>query len=62
VAAPITREATAEDIDRLGSLTLEDFAAPLGDVRLPQKAEGERLTQDEMNAAVQSFLDSLREQ
>jgi type IV secretion system protein VirD4 len=62
VAAPITREATAEDIDRLGSLTLEDFAAPLGDVRLPQKAEGERLTQDEMNAAVQRFLDSLREQ
>jgi type IV secretion system protein VirD4 len=58
---PMTREATAEDIERLDSLTLEDFAAPLSEVHLPQKAEGERLTGEEMNAAVESFLESLRE-
>ena len=61
-AAPVTREATAEDIERLDSLTLEDFAAPLNEVRLPQKAEGERLTAEEMSAAVDGFLQSLREQ
>jgi type IV secretion system protein VirD4 len=60
--APLTREATAEDIEQIDSLTLEDFAAPLSEVRLPQKGEGERLTGEEMNAAVESFLESLREQ
>jgi type IV secretion system protein VirD4 len=59
---PLTREATAEDIERIDTLTLEDFAAPLSDVRLPQKGEGERLTAEEMNTAVESFLQSLREQ
>lgn len=59
---PLTREATAEDIERLDTLTLEDFAAPLNEVRLPQKGEGERLTAEEMNTAVESFLESLREQ
>lgn len=59
---PLTREATAEDIERLDTLTLEDFAAPLSDVHLPQKGEGERLTAEEMNTAVESFLESLREQ
>lgn len=59
---PLTREATAEDIERIDTLTLEDFAAPLTDVRLPQKGEGERLTAEEMNTAVESFLESLREQ
>ena len=62
VATPLTREATAEDIERIDTLTLEDFAAPLNDVRLPQKGEGERLTAEEMNTAVESFLQSLREQ
>ena len=60
--ASITREATAEDIEQIDSLTLEDFAAPISEVVLPQKAEGERLTGEEMNAAVESFLQSLREQ
>jgi type IV secretion system protein VirD4 len=60
--APVTREATAEDIERIESLTLEDFVAPLDEVRLPQKGEGERLTAEEMNTAVESFLQSLREQ
>lgn len=58
----LTREATAEDIERLDTLTLEDFAAPLADVQLPEKGEGERLTAEEMNTAVESFLQSLREQ
>lgn len=58
---PVTREATVEDIDRLDSLTLEDFAAPLGEIEVPQKAEGERLSPEEMNAAVEHFLETLRE-
>jgi type IV secretion system protein VirD4 len=61
VSAQVTREATVEDIERLDSLTLEDFAAPLSEVKLPQKGEGERLSPEEMNAAVESFLQSLRE-
>jgi len=59
-ARPVTREATAADIDRLESLKLEDFAADFGNIRLPQKAEGERLTTEELNAAAESFLDTLR--
>ena len=56
----VFREATMEDIDRLESLTLEDFAAPLGEIELPAKAEGERLTAEEMNAAVEQFLQTLQ--
>ena len=60
--APIaTREATAADIDRLDSLTLEDFAADFDRVKIPERAPGERLTSEELNAAVESFLDTLRE-
>jgi type IV secretion system protein VirD4 len=59
-ARPATREATAADIDRLESLKLEDFAADFGNIKLPQKAEGERLTSEELNAAAESFLDTLR--
>ena len=58
-ATPVYREATMEDIDRLDSLTLEDFEAPLGEIELPAKAPGERLTAEEMNAAVAKFLQSL---
>src|SRR6185437_16724074 len=58
----LIREATAEDIERLDSLTIDDFAAPLNEVKLPQKGEGERLTREEMNAADEGFLQSLREQ
>lgn len=62
VKAPpvVTREATAADVDRLESLTLEDFAADFDQVKIPQKADGERLTSEELNTAVESFLDSLR--
>ena len=56
---PLFREATMEDIDRLDSLVLEDFEAPLAAIELPEKAPGERLTAEEMNAAVEQFLQSL---
>ena len=58
-ATPVYREATMEDIDRLDSLTLEDFEAPLSEIELPAKAPGERLTAEEMNVAVAQFLQSL---
>ena len=59
-AHPATREATAADIDRLETLTLEDFAVDFDRVKIPQKPEGERLTSEELNAAVESFLDTLK--
>jgi type IV secretion system protein VirD4 len=59
--APVAREATVEDIDRLDSLTLEDFDVDFDRVKVPEKPEGERLTSRELNAAVESFLDTLRE-
>jgi type IV secretion system protein VirD4 len=59
--APIaTREATVADIERLDSLTLEDFAVDFDRVKIPEKPEGERLTSEELHAAAQSFLDTLR--
>jgi type IV secretion system protein VirD4 len=60
-AQPVFREVSAEDIEHLDSLTLEDFEAPLADVQLPQKAEGERLTDEEMRSAVDSFLSTLQQ-
>ena len=57
---PATREATVADIDRLESLTLEDFAVDFDRVKIPQKADGERLTSEEINAAVESFVDTLK--
>lgn len=60
-AAALVREATIEDIERLDSLTLDDFAADFDQVQLPEKAEGERMTSEELGAAVESFLDTLRE-
>jgi hypothetical protein len=50
-----------DDIARLESLTLKDFAAPLGEIALPAKADGERLTADEMNAVVEQFLHTLQQ-
>ena len=57
---PATREATVADVDRLDSLMLEDFAADFDVVKIPQKADGERLTAEELNEAVESFLDTLK--
>ena len=54
----VERDATAEDIERIESLTLEDFAADFSAVELP--AEG-RMSEDQMKDAVESFLETLRE-
>jgi type IV secretion system protein VirD4 len=59
--APIVREATVQDIDRLESLTLEDFDVDFDRVQIPEKPDGERLTSEELQSAVNSFLDTLRE-
>ena len=58
VAGETVREATVEDIDRLESLTLEDFAVDFDNVTLPS---GEKLTEQELNIAVESFLATLHE-
>jgi type IV secretion system protein VirD4 len=59
--APVVREATVEDIDRLESLTLEDFDVDFDRVTIPDKPDGERLTSQELHSAVESFLGTLRE-
>jgi type IV secretion system protein VirD4 len=59
--APRMREATAEDIERIDELTLEDFAVDLTKVELPTKVEGERMSTEEMESAVEIFLAALRE-
>jgi type IV secretion system protein VirD4 len=53
-----TREATIEDIERIEELKLEDFATDFSQVKLP---DAERLTEEDLGVAVQSFLSSLRE-
>lgn len=56
-ALATTREATLADLDRLDTLTLEDFAADFSQVEVP--AEG-RMTSEDLQHAVDSFLTSLR--
>lgn len=46
---------------RVDQLTLQDFDVDLSQVVLPQKPEGERLTPDELDAAVNSFMLALHE-
>jgi type IV secretion system protein VirD4 len=58
---PTSREATVEDIDRLDSLTLQDFDVDFERVKIPEKPDGERLTSDELLSAAESFLSTLRE-
>jgi type IV secretion system protein VirD4 len=60
-APPLIREATDADIERIDDLTLDDFDIDFSRVELPDKSEGERLTADELNDAVESFLTTLRE-
>jgi type IV secretion system protein VirD4 len=55
------RRATAQDIERIDELKLEDFDVDLSAVKLPHKPEGERLTPKELDTAVESFLSALRE-
>lgn len=57
---PRTHEASATDLERLSSLELEDFAVDFDRVNLPQKGPGERLSSEELQVAVESFLDTLR--
>ena len=54
----IEREATAEDIERIESLTLEDFAADFSAIELPTEGT---MSKDQMRGAVESFLATLRE-
>jgi type IV secretion system protein VirD4 len=58
---PRTRKATMEDLERIDSLALEDYAVDWSRVEIPQKAEGERMTSDELHRAVESFLETVRE-
>jgi type IV secretion system protein VirD4 len=56
-AEPVTREATLDDLDRLDSLTLEDFAVNFEAVKLPEGP----LSEEDLSRAVENFLDTLRE-
>ena len=53
----VIREGTVEDIERIESLTLEDFATDFSKVRIPDK-EGS-LSDGEMKVAVDTFLSSI---
>ena len=57
----VVRDATLADIDRIESLTLDDFAADFDKVKLPEKSEGERMSSEELRVAAESFLATLRE-
>jgi type IV secretion system protein VirD4 len=59
--APLRRAATPEDLEHIDQLTLEDFDIDFDQVVLPDKAEGERFTKAELDVAVDSFKNALRE-
>lgn len=59
-AAPPTRAATLEDLDRMETLTLDDFETDFSRVEMPVSEPGERLTDQDLGAAVESFLASLK--
>ena len=52
-----TREAAIADLDRLESLTLDDFAADFSKLQLPEGP----LSEGDLSRAAASFLDTLRE-
>jgi type IV secretion system protein VirD4 len=54
----VIREATVSDIERLESLTLNDFATDFSRLEIPER-EG-RLSEREMSTLVDHFMDSLR--
>ena len=58
LGGPATREATPDDINRIDSLTLEDFATDFSQVKLPESGP---LTDEDMTGAVASFISKLRE-
>ena len=53
----VVREATMKEIERIDSLTLEDFATDFSKVQIPEK-DGP-LSETEMDLAVDSFLGAL---
>ena len=55
--AVVIRDATVEDVERIDSLTLADFATDFSKVPIPDR-EGP-MSEPEMKAAVDVFLDSL---
>jgi type IV secretion system protein VirD4 len=58
---PQTRNATIADLERIGSLTLDDFAVDWSRVEIPEKPADECLTSEELHRAVESFLATIRE-
>lgn len=58
---PRTRQATIADLERIDSLTLDDFAVDWSRVEIPDKPADERLTSEELHRAVESFLATIRE-
>lgn len=58
---PRTRAATAHDIEHIDELTLEDFAIDTSQIVIPQKPDGERFTEEELDSAVHNFIDALKE-
>jgi type IV secretion system protein VirD4 len=56
---PSFRDGALEDLERLDSLTLDDFAGNFDGVSRATQTNGERLTRDELHQAVESFLASL---
>ena len=54
----VERDATVQDIERLETITLEDFAADFSQVEIP---EGDPMTDTQMQAAVESFLTTLQQ-
>lgn len=53
------REATVQDIERIESIGLEELGLDASRVQLPEKAEGERLSDPELQIGAKSFLASL---
>ncbi len=60
-AKGVTRVATVQDLERIESLTLEDFDADLSKVEVPVTQPGERLSEPQMEAVVESLLATLKE-
>jgi hypothetical protein len=61
VEAPRMRAVTADDIEHIEQLTLEDFDIDFDKVKLPPKAAGELFSKEELDTAVDGFLAALRE-
>ena len=58
----ITRLATVEDMERIESLTLEDFELDVSKVEVPETQPDERLSESQIYNAVERFIASLKEE